>query len=66
MWQGLSRMSERRSVRIGLEVRCQHATCKLYDDDSVELNSPTSQTVSSTFDESGFISGVAAKGCPQK
>lgn len=45
---------------------CTYATYKLYNDNSVELNSPTSQTVNSTFDESGFISGVAAKGCPQK
>lgn len=45
---------------------CTYATYKLYSDNSVELNTPTSETVDSTFDESGFISGVAAKGCPQK
>lgn len=45
---------------------CTYATYKLYDDNSVELNSPTNQTVNSTFDLSGFISGVAGKGCPQK
>ena len=66
MWQGLSIMSKRRNVRIGLEVRWQYAAYKLYDDNSVELNSPTGQTVNSTLDESGFISGVAGKGCPQK
>lgn len=59
-------MSKRRDVRIGLEVRCQHATCKLYDNNGVELNSLISQTVNPSFDESGFISGVAGKGCPQK
>jgi|GEM_PF-6007758 len=46
--------------------RCTFATYKLYDDNSVEMNAPTNETVDSTFDESGFISGVAAKGCPQK
>lgn len=37
-----------------------------YHYNNAELNSATGQTVNSSFDESGFINGVATKGCPQK
>jgi hypothetical protein len=45
---------------------CTYATYKLYSDDTVELNTPIDRTVPSNFDASGFTSGVAGKGCPQK
>jgi hypothetical protein len=56
---------------IDAALSCAYATYRLYSDYSVELNPPTNQIVNSTFDVSGFISGVKAgaradKKCPQE
>ena len=45
---------------------CTYATYKLYSDDSVELNTPTTTPVPSSFDVSGFISRVSSNGCTKK
>ena len=45
---------------------CAYATYRLYSDYSVEQNPAATQVVTSTFDTSGFISGVTNKRCPQE
>jgi hypothetical protein len=45
---------------------CTYGTYTLYTDNTVELRPTTNKTIRSTFDRSGFISGVKTKNCPQK
>ena len=41
-------------------------TYKLFTDNTVELNKTTDTPIASTFDRSGFITGVKGKKCPEK
>jgi hypothetical protein len=51
---------------INADFVCRYATYKLYSDDTVALNTPTSVTVDEDFDINAFKARMIAKDCPNK
>jgi outer membrane protein OmpA-like peptidoglycan-associated protein len=51
---------------LNADFHCSYGTYKLYTDNRVEPNPNTDIPIHSTFDLSGFISGVRGKNCPEK
>jgi hypothetical protein len=51
---------------INCDFVCTYATYRLYDDNTVDLNTPITTTVQSRFDLAGFVAGVGANSCPER
>lgn len=51
---------------INADFVCRYATYKLYNDDTVALNTPIERTVDEDFDVNAFKARMIAKDCPNK